>query len=301
MTIQSAFSSDRSCLALTGISVAEFQNLLPTFSTTLGEALITRNQKRIRAFGGGRKGLLPTPAHRLFAVLVYLKAYPTYDVLSFLLRLDRTRCCRWIQFLLPVLAKTLGRNLVLPKRQIHSVDEFFREFPEAKDIFLDGTERRVQRPVSQKRRKRLYSGKKKATTRKNVVISDDQKRILILTPTKSGRRHDKRLFDKAVGGRNIPPDVAAWTDTGFIGLGRDHPKTVMPKKATRGHPLTAEEKAENRLISGIRVLSEHTIAGIKRLRSTTDVYRNRIPNFDDTFMLLSAGLWNYHLQFSKTQ
>lgn len=182
------------------------------------EAYRVRNQNRIRAFGGGRKGLLPTPAHRLFAVLVYLKAYPTYDVLSFLLRLDRTRCCRWIQFLLPVLAKTLGRKLVLPKRHIHSVEEFFREFPEAKDIFINGTERRVQKSVSQKRRKRLYSGKKKATTRKNMVISDDKKRILILTPTTSGRRHDKRLFDKVMGGTTIPPSVMAWTDTGFQGL-----------------------------------------------------------------------------------
>ncbi len=301
MTIKTAFSSDRLCYALAGISVAEFNNLLPEFSNTLKEACITRNLKRKRAFGGGRKGSLPTPAHRLFAVLIYLKAYPTYDVLSFLLRLDRTRCCRWIQFLLPVLAKTLGRKLVLPKRQIHSVEEFFREFPEAKDIFIDGTERRVQKPVSKKRRKRLYSGKKKATTRKTVVISDEKKRILILTPTKSGRRHDKRLFDKAMGGTVIPPNVTAWVDTGFQGLQTDHRNTQMPKKTKRGYPLTEEEKTENRLISGIRVLSEHAIAGIKRFRSATDIYRNRLPNLDDTFMLVSAGLWNYHLQFSKTQ
>ena len=124
---------------------------------------------------------------------------------------------------------------------------------------------------------------------------------MILTPTKSERRHDKRLFDKYIGGRNIPLDVWSWTDTGFIGLLRDHPKTIMPKKATKYHRLTEEEKADNRLISGIRVLSEHAIAGIKRFRSTTDVYRNKIANLDDTFMLLSAGLWNYHLQFAKTQ
>ena len=301
MTIESAFSSDRLCCALTGMTVFEFHNLLPGFTSALREAQRARNPQRIRAFGGGRIGLLPTPAHKLFAVLVYLKVYPTYDVLSFFLRLDRTRCFRWIQFLLPVLAKTLGRNLVLPKRQIRSVEEFFREFPEAKDIFIDGTERRVQKPVSQKRRKKLYSGKKKATTRKTIVVSDDKKRILILTPTKSGRRHDKRLFDKAMGGTTIPPSVTAWTDTGFQGLSKDHLNTIMPLKATKYHRLTEEERESNRLISGIRVLSEHAIAGIKRFRSTTDVYRNRVPNLDDTFMLLSAGLWNYHLQFSTTQ
>lgn len=300
MTIQSAFSSDRSCFALTGLSVHGFNNLLLEFTNNLSEAYRTRHVTRKRAFGGGRIGLLPTPAHKLFAVLVYLKVYPTYDVLGFLLRLDRTRCFRWIQFLLPVLAKTLGRKLVLPKRQIHSVEEFFREFPEAKDVFIDGTERRTQKPVSKKRRNKLYSGKKKATTRKNVVVSDDKKRILILTPTKSGRRHDKRLFDKAMGGKNIPSHITAWVDTGFQGIQNDHRNTQIPKKAQRGHPLTPEEKEDNRLISGIRVLSEHAIAGIKRFRSTTDIYRNRIANLDDTFMLLSAGLWNYHLRLSET-
>ena len=78
-------------------------------------------------------------------------------------------------------------------------------------------------------------------------------------------------------------------------------KTIMPMKATKYHRLTEEEKADNRLISGIRVLSEHAIAGIKRFRSTTDVYRNRIANLDDTFMLLSAGLWNYHLSMTPTR
>ena len=83
MTIQSAFTSDRMCLALTGMTVFEFNNLLPGFSTTLKEAQRARNTQRIRAFGGGRTGLLPTPAHKLFAALVYMKVYPTYDVLSF--------------------------------------------------------------------------------------------------------------------------------------------------------------------------------------------------------------------------
>ena len=167
MTIQSAFTSDRMCLALTGMTVFEFNNLLPGFSTTLTEAQRARNTQRIRAFGGGRTGLLPTPAHKLFAALVYMKVYPTYDVLSFFLRLDRTRCFRWIQFLLPVLATTLGRYLVLPKRQIRSVEEFFREFPEAKDIFIDGTERRIQKLRESKTKKEALLREKEGNHTEN--------------------------------------------------------------------------------------------------------------------------------------
>ncbi len=40
---------------------------------------------------------------------------------------------------LPVLTKTLGNELVLPKRKISSPEEFFELFPEAKEVFIDGT------------------------------------------------------------------------------------------------------------------------------------------------------------------
>jgi hypothetical protein len=301
MNISSALKSNRLCAAMTGLTIREFTNLVPVFASVTDVMRRERNPKRKRKFGAGHPSALRTPEEQLFFALFYLKSYPTVDVLSFLVGFDRSNACRNAQFLLSSLTKALGRKLVLPKRQITSVEEFFREFPQAKDIFIDGTERRVQKPVSQKRRKKLYSGKRKATTRKTVVVSDDKKRILVLTPTKSGRRHDKRLFDKAMGGRTIPSEVTAWTDTGFQGLAKDHANTVMPMKATKYHQLTEEERANNRLISGIRVLSEHAIGGIKRFRSTTDVYRNRITNLDDTFMVLSAGLWNYHLSMTPTR
>ena len=116
---------------------------------------------RKRKFGAGHPSALRTAEEQLFFALFYLKSYPTVDVLSFLVGFDRSNACRNAQFLFSALTRALGRKLVLPKRQITSVEEFFREFPEAKDIFIDGTERRVQKPVSQKRRKRLYSGKRK--------------------------------------------------------------------------------------------------------------------------------------------
>lgn len=71
----------------------------------------------------------------------------------------------------------------------------------------------------------------------------------------------------------------------------------MPKKATKNHPLSDEDKAENKLISAIRVVSEHAIAGIKRYGVAANIYRNHLPDLDDQFTLLSAGLWNYHLDY----
>lgn len=295
MNTKSIFSNTRLSKALIGMSQAEFQALLPAF----GQAWhITHKTipNRQRAVGGGKKGKIPTIADKLAFILLYLKCYPTYDLLGFLTGRDRTRCCRSVQTLLPVLEMALGRHLVLPKRKIHSPEEFFRLFPQAREVFLDGTERRVEKPKNLKKRRKLYSGKKKTTTRKTVVVNDKQKRILVVTPTKSGRRHDKRIVDKNQLMQNMPPDLTIWTDTGMQGIQKQHDHVIMPAKATKNHPLTAEQKETNRIISSIRVVSEHAIGGMKRLKAAGDVYRNKLPNLDDAFTLLAAGLWNFHLQ-----
>jgi len=41
---------------------------------------------------------------------------------------------------MPLLEKALGRHLVLPKRQIRSVEEFMALCSDMKDLFLDSTE-----------------------------------------------------------------------------------------------------------------------------------------------------------------
>lgn len=299
MNIKRFQKSKRFSHAMTGMSYSEIEELSWLFGAQLMEVYNTNRPERQRKAGAGQHGELRTPIEKLIAVLIYMKAYMTYDVLGFLLNLDRSNACRNIQFLLPVLEKTLKRKLVLPERKISSVEEFFEKFPEAKDVFLDGTERRVQKPVSVKKRNKLYSGKKKGVTRKNVIMSTEKKRILIITPTKSGRRHDKKLADKADLIRVLPEHVTAWVDTGFQGIQHQHKRTMLPKKRTKKHPLSDEERADNRLISGIRVVAEHAIAGIKRYGCVSQVYRNRLPNLDDTFILLSAGLWNYHLSFTS--
>ena len=91
-----------------------------------------------------------------------------------------------IHFLLTVLEKTLGRAIVLPERKLTSVEEFFEKFPEVRDVFLDGGERRIERPKKSTPEHRAYSGKKKAHTRKNVVVVDEKKHILGCRPLRWG-------------------------------------------------------------------------------------------------------------------
>lgn len=290
------FSQSRVTMATLGVSRDEFNRLLPVFGKCLVDYRIKITPHRKRRVGGGKKGDLPTAEDKLLYILLYLKLYPTYDAMSVLTNHCRSKCGDSVKFLLPVLEMALGRKLALPKRYGHSLEEIFRQYPEIKDIFMDGTERRVQKPKNLKKRNKLYSGKKKATTRKTVVLSDERKRIHYMSKTKSGRRHDKRLADKEDMITGLPPDIALWTDTGFQGAQKQHDKTVMPVKATKNKPLTYEQKQNNRLISSFRVVSEHAIGGFKRFRAATDIYRNKLKNFDDLLTEVSIGLWNFHLQ-----
>jgi hypothetical protein len=69
----------------------------------------------------------------------------------------------------------------------------------------------------------------------------------------------------------------------------------MPVKATKNNPLTYQKKANNRVISSIRVVSEHAIAGYKKFKAASDIYRNKLANFDDLLIEVSIGLHNFHL------
>jgi hypothetical protein len=67
---------------------------------------------------------------------------------------------------------------------------------------------------------------------------------------------------------------------------------MQPKKRKKGQSLTPQEKEENKIISSARVVNEQAIGGIKRLKSTADIYRNRKANTDDKFIVIGAGVWN---------
>ena len=184
----------------------------------------------------------------------------------------------------------------MPEKKISSMEEFLEKFPEAKDLFVDGVERPIQRPVSKRKQNKLYSGKKKRHMKKSIIAVNEKKRILVVTVTKSGRRHDKRLADKDCLFEHIPKEVSVWVDTGFQGILKQHANTLIPKKATRGKLLTCAEKEENRVISSFRVIVENAIAGIKRFKAYADIWRNKIAGLDDQVMRISCGLWNLHIE-----
>lgn len=127
---------------------------------------------------------------------------------------------------------------------------------------------------------------------KNNLIGDVEERLVrYLSETYPGRLHDKRICDEEE--LVFPSDIGLFQDTGFQGY---HPAGVhmyQPKKKPKGTELTLEEKAENKIISSIRILIEHIIAGVKRCRIVKDVFRNTKLYFADQVMEIACGLHNF--------
>lgn len=297
LCLEKALHDDRLMKALTGLSVNEFTALQPSFGRTLREAH-QLHRPRQRRPGAGRHHTLLTVVEKLFYILFYVKCYPTFDVAAFLSEVDRSQTHRWFKDLLPVLQTALGYEVVLPSRKTEDVAAFFARIPEMKDVFIDGVERPVQRAKDPPQQKDDYSGKKKRHTRKNLVVTDSQRRVLALSDTESGHRHDYALFKEWECPSFLPQDVSVWVDLGFQGIEGDFPdwSVCIPAKKPKGKELDEEQRGLNFLKASIRVVVEHALGGVKRLGAVAQTLRNRLPGLDDAFMLIGCGLWNYHLK-----
>jgi len=218
--------------ALTKVTVKEFPKLLESFTLELKRHNASKRKDRKREEGAGRHHTLETPVEKLCFTLFYLKCHPSFDLLSFICTVYRSQPCRWVQEYLPALEATLGREVALPVRKIANVDEVIALFPEIKMVFVDGTERPIQRPPDKGKQKANYSGKKKRHTKKNIVIKDEDKRVLFLSDAEEGKEHDKTIANEAEVFEHIPEDVKVQVDLGFQGAEKENPELtiIIPKK-----------------------------------------------------------------------
>lgn len=293
LNIERALNDERLLRALSGMNRQAFEQLLATFDLVYQE--IQLNQPRIRAIGGGRKAQLKTAQDKLFFILFYFKSYPTFDLAGLLFDIDRSSAHYWVHKLQPVLEKTLDRKMVLPERKINSIDKFLARFPTVKRVMIDGTERPIQRPKDPEQQKLNYSGKKKRHTRKHLAAVDENKRVLILSQARNGKIHDKRAHDEDDIAGSVPEEIPIEVDLGFQGWQKQYDNIHLPHRKPKNGELSESQKEENRVLSSSRVVCENAFAGVKRYNAVSQVYRNRIADFDDRLMLTSAGLWNFYL------
>ena len=93
---------------------------------------------------------------------------------------------------------------------------------------------------------------------------------------------------------HIHPRIKVIADSGYQGLQTRHQNTQTPKKKSKKHPLTKEDKKANRVLSSERVLNENVIGMLKRFKIISDRYRNRRKRFCLRFNLI-AGIYNLEI------
>ena len=106
----------------------------------------------------------------------------------------------------------------------------------------------------------------------------------------NGKRHDFQLFkDSRV---HVKAETVLEADTGYQGLALIHTNSLLPKKRSKTHLLSKQERKDNREISKVRIFVEHAIRFVKRFRILSDRYRNRSSRFALRFSLI-AGICNF--------
>ena len=156
---------ERMVKALFGLGSAKMEKLAHDMGRLWQRELEGRENRR-RAVGGGRKGEIPGGRDKAAFILFYLKAYPTFDLLSAVSGIDRGGCNRWVHALMPLLEKALGQKLMLPKRKINSIEGFYAAFPGAREVIVDGMERPRQRPQKKAATVNTTPARRNATRRK---------------------------------------------------------------------------------------------------------------------------------------
>ena len=224
----------RKFLALTGLTLKEFNALLPAFATAYErqhpQPQAKPGRKRKRQRGGGRRGALGTIEQKMLFILVYQKTYPLQVLLGEVFDLSQPRVNYWVHQLLPVLKQTLDELGLLPERDPQEFAARERRHKESPDFIIDGTERRRQRPKQAQKQASHYSGKKKTHTDKNVVIVNTKtKRVGYLSQTYVGKTHDKKMAD--VEDIRYPRRSTLYKDTGFQGYEPRVAETRQPKKS----------------------------------------------------------------------
>ena len=111
----------------------------------------------------------------------------------------------------------------------------------------------------------------------DILITDINRGIGFLSPPEEGKKHDYGMFKRLFPPKIFSKSITLWLDLGFTSVNKDYPdaSVMVPKKKPRGKELTGKEKAQNKVISSIQVRVEHAIGGIKRMRITTDKFRNK--------------------------
>jgi hypothetical protein len=287
--------------AMTGLHQAEFDELvrdvLPGYAEAEEKRLSRPN--RTRAIGGGPDFELEAQDQILLTV-VWLRKYPTYEVLGYLFGTSDTTVGRTISRILPLLEAAGRDTMRMPdpgrKRRQH-LDELLKETPELA-VIIDTFEQAVQRPQKRAEADPYYSGKKKCHTLKSQVAVDEQSsQIVEVAASTYGPTADLTLLKHSGLLERLPPGVGAIADLAYVGIEALHPTGLgaTPRRKPRGQPRPAEDMAFNTAFSRRRIKVEHTLGRVRRYEALSQTDRHHRTRHTERVVAV-AGLVNWQIR-----
>jgi len=282
--------------ALTGLTREEFDRLGGDFAAArdhlrASSTQTKRGTPRQRAAGAGAP-----PAHdpptRLLIALVWLRIYPTYELLGWLFGLEKSNAWEAVQGALAVLETLADFPFERPaadRERLATKQAVIDAFPQVA-VIIDGKEQPFRRPQGWERQKPFYSGKKKRHTVKNQIVCRPDGRIGAVSQTVPGSTHDLTVLRGDGLLERLDADEGAMGDKAYTGAQGDRPDVplIVPAKATRGHPLTEEQEAANRIISRFRVVIEHVNAQLNRFQVLKQVFRSAFGRHTRVIRVVAA-------------
>ena len=196
-----------------------------------------------------------------------------------------------------LLEDILEAKIQLPAHRISSMEELLTEIPDLKRHIVDATEQPINRPKYNQ--KFYYSGKKKKHTIKRQIVITPDKKLVGISMTVEGKRHDKKLADDSNYLAHAPPDTRRLADTGYIDSDTDKLwgiTTIHPHKKSYKRELSESQKIFNKNLSSIRVRVEHVIGHMKYNRIFSDKVRYRKIDHNQVANIV-GGLYNFKLGY----
>ncbi len=189
---------------------------------------------------------------------------------------------------------TYTTEIIQHNKEVTNASEEVEKYFPGFLAFTDCTEQQIPRPVDNNKRMTFYSGKKKRHTVKNQIAVNDRGYILHKVGYKKGRKHDYDIYKN--NHPVIPKKVVNVVDLGYLGIEKDFPEqlSALPYRKKRNLELSQEEKEYNKNHSKRRMIIEHTICKMKKYRIMSDIFRNRLRNYNKMSDIV-AGLINYRI------
>jgi hypothetical protein len=269
-------------LKLTGLRRSEFDQLVMDVLPQFEQAEVERLSRadRQRDIGGGRNATLDG-RDQLLLTVVWLRQYPTHEVLGYLFRVSQPTVGRYIGRILPLLEQagrdTMRRRDPGRKRRL-SLAHLLENVPEISQV-VDSFEQRVQRPKAAADRDGWYSGKKRMHTVKNQIVVDSESgQVRDVSDSVPGRVSDITLLKQSGALERVPKDEGMMGDAAYQGIQQLHPGGCSPHKKPRKRDLTEDEIAYNHAFSQRRIIVEMTINRLRRYQSLGQMDRQHRRN-----------------------